>query len=258
MTLDPNAEFASTPASEIPAVTPPVVPPAPPAVSKEEHEAVKSQLSAAIAEVDGLKGKTEILDRLSEVFGGQPTKSLDPRDAFVRKEIMRLAPEIEEAKSDAAKIKELLPQVLQVLAGATEERVAEKAVGAIDTMKDLMEGVGLDPKDDEACGYMEEVLTREIRANQELLQLWRRGDTKRAVSKAFEKAQAKLFAPVRAKVKRGAVNAINELPKASPRGNAPSPAPTARKVDVADTSREGIKKVHDAAFDRLQELMDRE
>lgn len=253
MVLDPNAEFA--PASEpevIPAPTPAPAPAPAPTVSKAEFDEVRGQLQDALSTVEGLKGKTAIVDKLAEVFGGE--KPQDPKDAFIRKEILRLAPEI----GDVSKLKEVLPQIIEVLGAVGEERIAEKAVSAIDHMRGMMEGVGLDSKDDEAVGYMEEVLTREIKANPELLQLWQRGQIKTAVSKAFDKVQGKLFAPVRARTKRSAVMAINELPKASPRGQAPTPASAQRKVDTSDVSREGIKKIHDAAYDRLQELMDRE
>lgn len=250
MTLDPNAEFTETPPEPKVETTPAPAPA--PTVSKAEFDEVRGQLTEALSTVEGLKGKTAIMDRLAEAFSGE--KPADPRDAFVQKEIRRLVPELD----DIGRIKEVLPQILEALGAVGEERVAERAVSAIDTMKGLMDGVGLDAKDDETVGYMEEVLTREIKANPALLVLWRRGDTKTAVSKAFDKVQGKLFAPVRNRVKRGAVNTINELPKASPRGNAPTPAVGSRKVDTSDTSREGIKKVHDAAFDRLQELMDRD
>jgi hypothetical protein len=253
MALDPNAEFVNTPGGD-PAPDPKPEPkpePMPQAtVSKAEFDTVRGQLSDAISEMEGLRGKTAIVDKLAAVFTGE--KPADPRDAFVRKEILRLAPELD----DIAKLKQVLPQILEVLGAVGEERVAEKATGAIEHMRSLMDGIGLDGKDDEAVGYMEEVLTREIKANPELIQLWRRGNIKGAVSKAFDKAQGKLFAPIRNKVKRGAVTSIHESPKASPRGSAPSPAGSQRKVDTSDVSREGVKKIHDAAFDRLQELMD--
>jgi hypothetical protein len=248
--LEPGAEFDEpTPPIE-PAA--PRAPAAPPAVTKAELDAVKSELSGKLAEIDTLKSKTAIVDKLHEVFAGSTE---DPRDAYVKKEIRRLVPELD----DLAKVKEILPAILETLGASYEEKQAEKAWGAVEHMKGLMEQAGLDPKDDDAVGYMEEVLTREIKANPELTALWRRGNIKAAVNKAFDKASSKLFAPVRARVKRSAVSTITESPKATPRGQAPSPANRGgRTVDFSDTSREGVNKIHDAAFDALLERLDRD
>jgi hypothetical protein len=188
---------------------------------------------------------------LREVF---TDKGIDPRDAYVRQEITRLLPELQ----DVEKIRQLIPVVLETLGAAHEEKIAEKAASAVDHLRGFMKGAGLDSTDDEAVGYMEEVLTREIKNNPELRTLWGRGQIKAAVGKAFDKASGKLFAPVRANTKRSAVESITGAPKASPRGAAPSPSASApRQVDTSDTSRDGRRAIHDAAFDRLQDLLDR-
>lgn len=256
MVLDPNVEFEETPTE--PEVVTPEVPAAPPAATKDDVAALKAELDAKVRELDGLKSRAAIVDKLQEAFGGKVANE-DPRDKYVRQELQRiLGPEFEDLK-DVRQIKTLLPAILETLQLATEERIAEKASTAQDVMRDQMKSIGLDPKDDEAVAYMEEALTREIKANQELLALWARGNVKSAVTKAFSKVQSKLIAPARIAAKRSAVNTITESPKAAPRGGAPSPGPSAKPaVDVTDTSRDGIRKIHDAAFERLQELLDRE
>ena len=254
MVLDPNAEFNAPEPVVEPVVEPkaPVVA-APPAVTQAQFDQVKGELESRVAEIEKLKGTADVVDKLREVFSG---KSEDPRDAFVKSEIRRLIPQLD----DLDKIKQLLPVVLETLGNAAEEKVQEKAGSAVDLMRGLMKDAGLDEKDDESVGYMEEVLTRVIKGDPDLKGLWARGNVKAAVSKAFDKAQGKLFAPIRAKAKRSAVSTITESPRAFPRTNAPSPGVKdagAGKVDINDTSREGRSKVHDAAFDRLQELLDR-
>ena len=250
MTLDPNAEFQEQPTPEVVEQQPaaPVVP----SVSKEEFDALQNKFNEKMAEVESLKGRTAVVDKLQEVFG---KKSADPRDEYIRKELEKHLPELD----DLNRVKQLLPAILETLQMATEERVAEKANTAQDVMRDMMKGIGLDPKDDEAVSYMEEALTREIKANPELIKLWTRGSLKAAVSKAFDKVQVKLIAPARVSAKRSAVNTITESPRATPRGGAPTPAPAnAPALDLKDTSRGGINKIHDAAYERLQELLSRE
>jgi hypothetical protein len=254
MTLDAATEF-ETPEGGTPAETPAAKTVAEPPVdagARAELAQVKQQLQASAQELNALKSDAQIISKLKEVFGDKG--SIDPRDAYVRKEITRLLPELQ----DLGRIKQLLPAVLETLGASYEEKVAERADTAVDFMKGHMKDAGLDPNDDDAVGYMEEVLTREIKANPELRALWGRGNVKAAVSKAFDKASGKLFAPVRARVKRSAVDTITGSPKASPRGSAPSPAAAKTStVDPADSSRAGRSAVHDAAFDRLQELLDR-
>ncbi len=249
LSLDPTSEF-ETPASE------PVAPAAPAAApvdagARAEVAALKAELARSAESINALKSDAAIIGKLKEVFND---KGIDPRDAYVRKEITRLLPELE----DVAKMRQLLPVVLETLGAAHEEKIAEKASSAVDHMKGFMKTAGLNHEDPEAVGYMEEVLTREIKNNAELRDMWSRGQIKAAVSKAFDKANGKLFAPVRANTKRSAVDTITGGPKASPRGAAPSPSASApRQVDPSDVSRDGRKAVHDAAFDRLQELLDR-
>ena len=204
-----------------------------------------------LTEFESIRNDAKIIQQLKELFAGG--KGDDPKDALVRKEIRRLVPELD----DIDKLKELLPGIVETLHLTAEERVEEKAQTATEVMKGLMGDLGLDSKDAEAVGYLEEALAREIKSNKEALGLWARGNVKSAVNKAFEKVQAKLFAPVRARAKVGAVRTITESPRATPRGGAPTAGSTAGKpkLDFKDSSRASIGKIHDAAFDRLQELV---
>jgi hypothetical protein len=153
----------------------------------------------------------------------------------------------------------VLPVLLQVAQAQIDERTAEKVGAGQETLKTEMKKLDLDVDDEDAVAYMEEAVTAEIRRNPDLMKLWGEGKSKQAVVKAFDKVQTKLFAPMRNKLKRSAVNTILNAPKATPRGGAPSPAPAGGgKVDTSDTSRQGISKVHDAAWDKMQELLDKE
>jgi len=216
-------------------------------VSQEDYDAMK----ALSKEVEGLKSKGAIMDKLAEVFKGGPSE--DPKDAFVRRELQRLVPEL----GDIAKIKEVLPMIVEALGASAEERVETRSFDAIGIMQGLMSKAGLDAKDVDACGYVEEALTREIRSNKDLTALWARGQVKDAVNKAFDKVQSKLFAPIRANTKRSAVQMQTESPKAGPASGGVSGAAKdsgATKLDLTDTSREGTKKIHEAAYERLLEL----
>lgn len=220
----------------------------PPVATKKEVDDLKADLGEKLKELDALKGQAAIIDKLQELFAG---KTEDPKDAFVKKEIRRLVPELD----DLDKIKQVLPMILGALNIDAEERVAEKTESAQEHMKTLMADVGLDPDDEKAVGYLEEALTREIKSDPELLKLWSRGNVKGAVNKAFSEVSTKLFAPVRLRTKRGAVTTITESPKASPKGGAPSSGAGSKpKLDFKDTSRDNVKKIHEAAFERLQEL----
>jgi hypothetical protein len=243
-TLDPNAEFADKEPDEKPEVK---EVPESLAVKPEEVEHLKSELAKSLKSIEALSSKTAIVDRLQELFTGRPE---DPKDAYVKKEIQRLVPELDDVK----KIKEVLPYILQALNLDAETKVEERTENAQEIMKGLMEDVGLDPKDDDAVGYVEEALAREIKTNPELLKLWNRGNLKSAVGKAFDKVSTKLFAPVRLKTKRSAVNTITESPRPSPKGGPGAPSGKSTKLDFADTSRDNVKKIHDAAWERLQEL----
>jgi len=240
--LDPNAEFADKEPVDVKEV------PAAAVVNPAEVAELKSQLAESLKSIEALTSRTQVVDRLQELFSGKPE---DPKDAFVKNEIRRLVPDLD----DVAKIKEVLPYILNALNIDAEEKLAERTETAQDVMKGLMAEAGLDEKDEDAVGYMEEALAREIKSNTDLLKSWNRGNVKSAVNKAFEKVSSKLLAPGRLKAKRSAVREINESPRASARGG-PAVAPGANKskLDFKDTSRDNVKKIHDAAFERLQEL----
>ena len=233
----------------------------PTGVSPAEFKELREEVSSQLAELQGLKTDAALVRKLRDVLGGPEGERRGPeneRDKYVRKEILRLLPELE----DYERIKQLFPVALQTMEAIVEERNTERASVAQEHMRTLMGDLGLDPKDDDTVSYLEETLTKEIGKNPELLKRWTRGDVKGAVNKAFEKVQSKLFAPVRAKVKKGAVTPILETPRATPRGGAiPSPANAVEnkpKVNLADASRDGVHKVHDGAWDYLQELLNRE
>lgn len=245
--LDPNTEFADLPE----AVETPVVKEAPVAAagaSAAEVAQLRSDFANSLKTIEALRSETAVVGKLKELFTGTPE---DPKDAFVKKEIQRLVPGLD----DIEKIKQVLPFILNALNLDAEEKVAERAETALDVVKDLMSDAGLDGKDAEAVGYMEEALAREIKNNPDLLKQWNRGNVKNAVTKAFEKVSSKLFAPGRLKAKRSAVSTITESPKSSPRGGPAAPAPgDNKKLDFKDTSRDNVKKIHEAAFERLKEL----
>lgn len=226
----------------------------PDAVSKAEMDGLKQTLAEKIGEIEGLKGKTAVLDRLAEVLGGRGA-SVDPKDAYVRRELERLAPELRSVRQ----IEALMPEILAVLKAGVDEKTEEHAETAQDHLKGLMKGSGLDSKDNEAVSYLEEAVVREIKSNKALLGLWARGNVKGAVDKAYEKVEQKLFAPIRANTKRSAVHTIMDSQKASPRGGAPSAGAgdKGKKLDFNDTSRDNRNAIHDAAFERLQELSER-
>ena len=242
MAINAETEFEDTEVVEEKVVEKP----APAGATKEELAEVTEKLKG----LEGLRNDAEIIRKLKEVFGGEPVSE---KDAMLRKEIKRLVPELD----DLDKIKALMPMIVDTLEGSAEERLQTRTNGAQEHMKALMPEIGLDPNDAEAVGYLEEALAREIKSNKEALGLWARGNVKSAVNKAFEKVQAKLFAPVRARAKVGAVRTITESPRATPRGGAPTAGSTAGKpkLDFKDSSRASIGKIHDAAFDRLQELV---
>lgn len=218
-------------------------------VTKEELEAATRPLTEQLKGLEGLRNDAEIIRKLKEVFGGEAS---DPRDAMLRKEIKRLVPELD----DLDKIKSLLPTMVDTLEASAEERLQVRTNDAQDIMKGLMPDIGLDPKDAEASGYLEEVLAREIRTNSELMRAWARGNIKFAVNKAFEKIQTKLVAPIRANTKKAAVRTITESPKAAPKGGPEAgKSKEADKVDFGDTSRAGVQKIHDKAWEKLQSLM---
>lgn len=223
----------------------------PDAVSRTEVEGLKQALATKIGELEGLKDKAALLDRLETALTGRRT--VDPKDAYVRRELERLAPEL----GSVRQIEAILPEILAVLKAGVDEKTEERSETAQDHLKGLMKGAGLDSKDNDSVGYMEEAVVREIKGNKELMSLWARGNVRGAVDKAFEKVNNKLFAPIRANTKRNAVQNILDGPKAAPRGGAPSaPASAKPKVDFKDTSRDNRNKIHDAAFERLLELQD--
>lgn len=232
--------------------------------AQEAKDAKASELEKSVGELKGtvgkqleelthLRGKTAILDKLQEVLGGKP---VNKEEEFVTQEIRRrLGGDLD----DVAKIKAVLPAVVEMLSAMQQEKLTEKVDAAQDVLGKEMEKAGLDPEDDEVFAYMEDAIAGVIKRDPELQKLWGQGQTKKAVSKAFDKFNAKTFAPLRARSKRSAVDTILSAPKATPRGSAPAPNGQGSKtVDTRDTSRDGIKKVHDAAFDRLQDLLDKE
>ena len=242
MPVDPETEFEGTDEPVVQAAKP-----------DPDREALKGEVADLRKQMEGLAGlrnDAALIHKLKEVFGGDAT---DPRDALLRKEIKRLVPELD----DVDKVKELLPQIVDVLAASADERLQERTVSAQEIMKGMMGEIGLDPKDKDASAYLEEVLSHEIRVNPELMRAWARGNVKFAVQKAFDKVQTKLVAPIRAKAKVSAVRTISEAPKAAPRGGAPtSSSKEGGKLDYKDTSRANVQKIHDAAWDHLQALME--
>ena len=244
--LDPTVEFDD----EGKSIVEPVVkePSVAAGASSEEVAKLRADFAESLKTIEALRSDTAVVGKLKELFAGTPE---DPKDAFVKKEIQRLVPGLD----DIAKIKEILPYILNALNLDAEEKVAERAETALDVVKDLMAEVGLDAKDDDLVGDMEELLARRIKNDPDLLRQWNRGNVKNAVTKAFEKASTKLFAPTRLKAKRSAVSTITESPKSSPKGGPAAPAPgDNKKLDFKDTSRDNVKKIHEAAFERLQEL----
>lgn len=237
--VDADIEFKDDIVEETPDVKP-----TPAGATKEDLAGVDERLKG----LEGLRNDAEIIRKLKEVFGGEP---VNEKDAMLRKEIKRLVPELD----DLDRIKALMPMIVDTLEGSAEERLQSRTNDAQEIMRGLMPDIGLDPKDHEAVGYLEEVLAREIRTNSELMKAWARGNIKLAVSKAFEKIQTKLVAPIRAKANKAAVRTITESPKAAPKGGPEAGKSKEAKLDISDTSRAGVQKTHDAAWERLQELI---
>lgn len=220
---------------------------------KKEVSTLRQTLDEKLKGIDELTTKVAVVDRIKDALG---VKASDPKDEFITAEIKR---RLGSDLTDVAKIKELIPVMLEMMGSMAEERLQERVDTAQETLKAEMDKLGLDTKDKETVAAMEEAVTSIIRADKDLNAAWARGNSKKAVKDAFAKLEQKLYAPVRSKLKRAAVNTLLDGPKPSPRGGAPAPAPAGKgsnTVDTRDTSREGIKKVHDAAFDRLQELLD--
>lgn len=212
---------------------------------------LETTLTTKLQELDELRGKTQILDKLKEVLGAKP---VDAKDQYITDEIRRrLGGDLD----DVAKIKAILPYILEAVGAVTEDKMSERVETARELLTSAMSKEGLDVDDEETVGAMEEATVSIIRRDPKLQELWNKGNVKKAVSEAYDRIQAKFYAPVRTRAKRSAVNTILDTPKPSPRGGAPSPAPAGKggNVDVRDTTRAGIGKVHDAAFERLQELM---
>ena len=252
MTLDAKTEFNDKPQDPVVDPAPEPVDATPPAATKAELAELAERLGEQLEDLRGA-GSEAVAEKLREALGGSG-KAENPRDKFVREELMRLVPGL----GDLDKIRQILPMVLATMEATVEERNAERAQAAQDQLRSLVKGVGLDADDQEVIDYLEEALTREIRGNKELLGAWARGRTKEVVNKAFEKVQSKLFAPLRIKSKRDAVTTITDAPKAMPRSGAVAPAtstPTKPKVDLTDASPGNRNKVHDAAFEWLQERL---
>lgn len=218
---------------------------------KAEVGTLKQTLTEKLQAIEGLQSKTAILDKLQEALGAKPE---DPKDKYITDEIRR---RLGSDLSDIAKIKQVLPLILEAVGAVAEDKLSERVDTAQDVLKAAMDKEGLDTSDEETVAAMEEATVAIIRRDPKLQAMWNKGNVKKAVSEAYDRIQAKFYAPVRAKAKRSAVNTILDAPKPSPRGGAAS-APAGKgsnTVDTRDTSRDGIRKVHDAAFERLQELM---
>src|SRR3990167_4429189 len=78
-----------------------------------EIAGLKDQNASLANELTELKSRTAIINRLQEALG---VKTEDPKDTYIRKEIKRLVPEID----DLDKIKVLLPEILVTLQAAAE------------------------------------------------------------------------------------------------------------------------------------------
>ena len=243
----PADEFAE-PVVAVEPVTP-VVPI--PGVSKAEYAELQKVVADQAEELKGLRSTQDVLGRIKEIFTGAGSRNEDPRDAFVRKELLRVMPELQHLP-DIAKI---IPGIVDALGATAEEKVYERATQAQDMVRDFMKKDGLNASDAETFNMMEEALTTTIKNDKDLLGMWTRGNIKGAVTKAYEKVSSKILAPVRASTKRSAVQTISDNPKAAPRGGAPTPASGGKpKIDFGDTSSAGKKAIHDAAFERLMEL----
>jgi len=215
--------------------------------TKAEVADLKEKYAESLKAIDGLKGTTATLGKIKEIFTG---KSEDPREEYIKQEIRRRVPEL----NDVAQIKQLLPQLFAALNQEAQERRTERAESATEIVTELMKDANLDTDDQETIDDVEVMVAERIKKDDELVQAWRRGNVRSAVTKAFGKIQAKLLAPGRVGAKRGAVRSVLDSPKASPRGGAASSAPAAHKLDLKDTSRGNVSKIHDAAFERMQEL----
>jgi hypothetical protein len=231
--------------------------------AKADAEAEKAELAATVKaqgesvttltkELGGLRDKAAVLDKLQEVLGAKPA---NPEEEFVTKEIRRrLGGDLE----DLAKIKALLPQLLEIVGSVAEDKQSERVSAAQASLSAEMTKIGLDPEDEDTFKAMEDSVTSMIQRDEKLLAEWNKGQYKQAVSKAFDRLQAKLYAPLRSKMKSAAVRTLNDTPRSVPRGGpAASPGGKGSDVDTRDTSRDGIKKVHDAAYDRFTELLEK-
>lgn len=218
--------------------------------AKKQAETV----SSLVTEMGGLKEKAAILDKLQDVLGAKPT---NPQEEYVTNEIRRrLGGDLE----DLAKIKAILPQLLEMVGSVAEDKHQERVTNAQDALSSEMKKIGLDPDDKETFQALEESITSVIRGDEKLLAEWNKGQHKATVAKAFDRLQTKLYAPLRSKMKRAAVTTLIDSPRSTPRGGAPGSSPTGKEsgeVDTRDTSRTGINKVHDAAFERFEELLNK-
>ena len=95
--LDPNLEFADAPDPKDDLVVTPVVKDAPIAATAAEVAELRQELAKSLKQVEALSSETAVVGKLKELFTGTPE---DPKDAFVKKEIQRLVPDL----SDIAKI----------------------------------------------------------------------------------------------------------------------------------------------------------
>lgn len=258
LSIDPLAEFADPSDADVKAAADKV------AADKVALDTEKAELAATVkaqgdsvtklvADLGGLKEKADVLDKLREVLG---TKPENPQEKFITDEIRRrLGGDLD----DLAKIKALLPQLLEMVGTAAEEKQQERVTNAQAALSAEMVKLGLDPADEDVFQALEESVTSFIRRDETLLAEWNKGLHKSAVTKAFDRLQTKLYAPLRSRMKRAAVTTLVDAPRSAPRGGAAGTTPSGKEtvVDTRDVSRDNVQKVHDAAFERFQELLER-
>src|SRR3990167_2826911 len=104
--LDPTVEFDD----EGKSIVEPVVkePSVAAGASSEEVAKLRADFAESLKTIEALRSDTAVVGKLKELFAGTPE---DPKDAFVKKEIQRLVPGLD----DIAKIKEVLPYILNAL-----------------------------------------------------------------------------------------------------------------------------------------------
>ena len=242
--LDPTAEFQPP---VTPEAAPEPKPEAPPAASVADLQALQAQVAT-------LASKAATLDKLAGVLAPPSVAASTPQDDAIRAEIFRLFPALRTYEADTAQMKKALVAVAQATGYAADAALTERTSKADDLTKSLMRAEKMST-DADALYDVSVMIASRIQRDPALKDAWNRGHVKYAVEEAWKKVSEKLLAPIRVEAKRGAVTSILDAPRATPRGGAQSP-PSGKdpnKLDFADTSREGRKKIHEAAFARLQQ-----